>query len=161
MKHSSSELEETEHLLCQSVLTHNKATLLLTISSIYYLSYFCNKCITIYISKCWPIIYWHQYISCISNSFCMVIFGHLSHLLLQPHPPALHHSLSVSEYSDTLALLTHMLSFMRVLTQVEPCSDSSLELVWCRKQVRLAGLCSDTGFSLQGEVTVIGVPFKA
>lgn len=81
----------------------------------------------------------------------------------------LQRSLPVSKRSDalpmldraSLALLTHTLSFMHSLTQVEPYSDSSLERTWSIKQGRLAGLRSDIGFALQGEVTVIGEPFKA
>lgn len=78
-------------------------------------------------------------------------------------------SVSVSKRSDmqlkferaSLALLTHTFSFMHALTQVAPCSDSSPQLIWSIKQGRLAGLHCDTSFALRGEVTVIGVPFKA
>lgn len=50
---------------------------------------------------------------------------------------------------------------MRALAQVEPRSDSSREHAPSIKHGRLAGLGSDTGFALRGEVTVIGVRFKA
>lgn len=50
---------------------------------------------------------------------------------------------------------------MHALTQVGPCSGSSLEVIRNIKQSGLAGVRSDTGFALQGVVTVIGVPFTA
>ena len=49
---------------------------------------------------------------------------------------------------------------MHAVMQVKPCIKSSLQLIWRIKQGKLEHLSSDTGFSLQGKVTVIGVSFK-